>query len=146
MWHDITPGGDFILQPSFSMLETVQKLLRDESHHKKRQRKRAKKVKRALFFFLPLPSLWSDNEALRTTRPGSVRGCRVGCWGGVGGCRLGPAPALSYAFVRQKHLPVAGAGSRRDAAEVFPLRSTQPAELSGQVGGLSHHPVHIGIL
>lgn len=57
-----------------------------------------------------------------------------------GGCRLGPASAFSYAFVRQKHLPVAGAGSRHDAAEVFLLRSTQPAELSGQVGGLSHHP------
>lgn len=65
-----------------------------------------------------------------------MRGCR----GGEEGCRLGPASALSYAFVRQKHLPVAGAGSRRDAAEVFLLRSTQPAELSGQVGGLSHHP------
>lgn len=35
---------------------------------------------------------------------------------------------------------MAGAGSRRDAAEVFLLRSTQPAELSGQVRGLSHHP------
>ena len=35
-----------------------------------------------------------------------------------GGCRLGPASALSYAFVKQKHLPVAGAGSRHDAAEV----------------------------
>lgn len=30
-------------------------------------------------------------------------------------CRPGPAPALSYAFVRQEHLPVAGAGSRHDA-------------------------------
>lgn len=29
--------------------------------------------------------------------------------------RPGPAPALSYAFVRQEHLPVAGAGSRHDA-------------------------------
>lgn len=29
--------------------------------------------------------------------------------------RPGPAPALSYAFVRQEHLPVAGAGSRHEA-------------------------------
>lgn len=57
-----------------------------------------------------------------------------------GGRKLGPAPALSYVFVRQKHLPVAGAGSGHDDVEVFLLRRTQPAELSGQVGALSHHP------
>lgn len=52
--------------------------------------------------------------------------------------------ALSYAFVRQEHLPVAGAGSRRDAAEARCFHRGEPAELSGQVGGRRHHPAAIG--
>lgn len=107
----------------------IKVILSCESHGKESHQRRSS----SHFFLL---SLWSDNKAVRTTRQGWVRGCTGG-----GGSRLGPASALSYAFVRQKHLPVAGAGSRRDAAEVFLLRSTKPAELSGQVGGLSHHPV-----
>lgn len=50
---------------------------------------------------------------------------------GGGGCRPGPAPALSNAFVRQKHLPVAGAGSRHDAAEVRCFQSGEPADAVG---------------
>lgn len=74
--------------------------------------------------------MWrSPSKAVRTTRHSWVRGCR----GLGGGCKLGPASALSYAFVRQKHLPVAGAGSRHDAAEERCFHWGVPVELSGQV-------------
>lgn len=39
---------------------------------------------------------------------------------------------------------MAGAGSRRDAAEARCFHRGEPAELSGQVGGRRHHPAAIG--
>lgn len=48
--------------------------------------------------------------------------------------QAGTCSGIKLCLCKQKHLPVAGAGSGRDAAEVFLLRSAQPAELSGQVG------------